>query len=361
MRMLTIGLSVLTVFSGLVGARAETPPAELRIGLPSQVSSSGKPELGTATGYIDRFVQADFAGGPTKIVWVPVPGGGPGVNEALGGKQIDFAYYGDFPATVGRAGNLTTKLILGGRRGLNSYLLVPAGSTATSIKDLKGKRVAINKGRPWTFAFAKLLATNGLRESDFQIFNLSPGDGAAALISGNIDALYQPEPFGLSMEEKKQARVIWSTRDLPLGWKFTLDLFVVDKFAEQYPETTQKLVTAFVKAAQFASLQEHRDELLRSFVTAGVTYEMLAKEMENEPLREIMVPLVDDFTRAHYLEIMNFMKDQKMIRKSFAIEEFIDPRFASVAFKSLGLENYWPAANADGKPINAAATPAKQL
>jgi sulfonate transport system substrate-binding protein len=238
---------------------------------------------------------------------------------------------------------------------MNSYLLVPVGSTASSIKDLKGKRLAVNKGRPWNFAFSRLLATNDLKESDFQIFNLSPGDGAAALISGNIDALYQPEPFALGMEDKKQARVIWSTRELPLGWKFTLDLFVVDKFAQAYPETTQKLVTSFVKAAKYASLPENREEILRSSVTAGASYEMLAREFENEPFREQIVPLVDAFTRGHYQEVMSFLQEQKMIRKPFAIDDFIDSRYVSHALKTLALEDYWPTADAEGKPLGAAA------
>ncbi|QDW36894.1 PhnD/SsuA/transferrin family substrate-binding protein [Bradyrhizobium sp. KBS0727] len=354
MRILTFGFSFLAVLSVMSSGRAETPPAELRIGLPSQVGSSGKPELGTATAYIDRVVAKDFAGSPTKIVWVPVPSAGPGVNEALAGGQIDFAYYGDFPAVIGRAGNLTTKLILGGKRGMNSYLLVPAGSTANSIKDLKGKRLAVNKGRPWNFAFSRLLATNDLKESDFQIFNLSPGDGAAALLTGNVDALYQPEPFATVMEERKQARVIWSTRNLPLGWKFTLDLFVTDKFSQQYPESTQKLVNSFVKAAKYASLPENREEILRSSVTAGASYDMLVKEFENEPLREQMVPLVDAFTRAHYTEVVTFLHEQKMIRKPFAIDDFIDSRFVASALKSQDLENYWPAADKEGKPITPA-------
>lgn len=90
MRILTFGFSFLAVLSVMSSGRAETPPAELRIGLPSQVGSSGKPELGTATAYIDRVVAKDFAGSPTKIVWVPVPSAGPGVNESPCGRADRF-------------------------------------------------------------------------------------------------------------------------------------------------------------------------------------------------------------------------------------------------------------------------------
>ena len=71
------------------------------------------------------------------------------VNEAFTNGSIDFAGYGDLPSVVVNASGTHTRLIVPGGVGSNTYLVVPAGSTAKSIVDLKGKRIALNRGRPW--------------------------------------------------------------------------------------------------------------------------------------------------------------------------------------------------------------------
>jgi sulfonate transport system substrate-binding protein len=69
-----------------------------------------------------------------------------------------------------------------------THLVVPAGSTARTLADLKGKRIALHRGRPWEITFARLVAEQGLKLSDFRIANLNPGAGAAAIAAGDVDA-----------------------------------------------------------------------------------------------------------------------------------------------------------------------------
>ena len=343
------GLVALSLTLAASFAAAETAPTTVRIGAPSQVGPTGKPQLAVAIDFIDTVMKKDFAGSGTTIEWVAVPGAGPGVNEALAGGRIDFAFYGDFPAIIGKAGGLKTKMILGGIRASNSYLMVPPSSTATSIKDIKGKRLAVNKGRPWNLAFSQLLVTNGFTESDFQVFDLDPGQATAALASGNLEAAYMPLPFGIMLEDKKIGKIIWSTRDLPMTWKFMSSIFVTEDFAKSYPETTQKVVNDFVEAYHYAGLPEHREEIVRMNVTPGGTYELSVKEYEGLTFRDMYTPDNDPYVVAHYKEAVAYMAEHKMIRSAFSVDDWIDEHYVDAAKKSLHLENFWPGYDAEGK------------
>ena len=339
----------LCLMAAAPAAMAKTAPATVRIGVPSQIGATGKAQLTMATDFMDRAFKQEFAGSGTAVEWVPVPGAGPGINEALAGKRVDFAIYGDFPAIVGRAGGLRIKMVLSAIRGSNSYLMVPPSSTATSIKDIKGKRLADSKGRPWNFAFSELLATNGFTESDFQIFDLNPGEETAALASGSLEAAYMPLPFAFMLEEKKIAKIIWSTRDLPMTWKFMSSVFVTDDFAKAHPETTQKVIDGFVMAFHYAGLPENRDEILRENVFPGGTFELATKEYSGLLFRDMYTPDIDPYVVAHYKQAVAFMAEHKMIRAAFSVDDWIDDHYVEAAEKSLHLEKFWPGFDAEGK------------
>lgn len=342
------------VASSVIGLRlkaaASAAAAEtVRIGVPSQIGATGKAQLTMATDFMDRAFKQEFAGSGTTVEWVPVPGAGPGVNEALAGKRVDFAIYGDFPAIVGRAGGLQIKMVLSAIRGSNTYLMVPPNSTATSIKDIKGKRLAVSKGRPWNFAFSQLLATNGFTESDFQIFDLNPGEETAALASGSLEAAYMATPFGYMLEEKKIAKIIWSTRDLPMTWKYMASVFMTDAFAKAHPATTQKVIDGFVEAFHYAGLPENRDEILHENVTPGGTFDLAEKEFADQPFRDRYDPGIDPYVVAHYKQAVAFMAKHKMIRAAFPVDDWIDAHYVEAAEKAQHLEKFWPGFDAEGK------------
>ena len=116
--------------------------------------------------------------------------GGPQINEGFAAKRIDFALYGDFPALIARSGGVDIRDILSTGQGNNAYLVVRKGLNIKSIKYLKGKSIAIHHGRPWELTFQKLLDANGLKVTDFKIYNLNPQAGFSALASGKVDATF---------------------------------------------------------------------------------------------------------------------------------------------------------------------------
>lgn len=342
-------ISAWIIVLGAVPAMAQANPAVIRIGLPAAISSNGRPTL-LSTYITDRYLKEQLGPSGPRVQWIGISSAGPGINEAWAAGLIDFAYYGDFPAIVGHAGGLQFKLIMPGTRGSDSFLVVPPDSTAKSINDLKGKRLAIHKGRPWNLAFARLLMTNGLKESDFQIFDLDPLDGDAALATRSIDALYSTD--GYLLEEKKLGKIIWSTREKPLDWKSTAELWVSDSFAKRYPDITEKVTKAYVQTWYYVSLPEHRDEILRNSSSASSPYEVVVMLYDGIELKNRWVPIFDPFIREHYKDAIAYALQARLIRTRFSADDLIEPRFDTQALKDLKLENYWIPVDGHGNPVS---------
>jgi len=186
---------------------------------------------------------------------------GPLINEAFANHTIQFGGYGELPAIIlnGNGASDTTRLLVSSASS-DAYLVVPVDSTAKSIEDLKGLRLSINKGRPWELPLLRLLDAKRLTYNDFQIYNLNSEAGTVALATKNVDGLFTMSAYQL--EDKGVGKIIWSTKQAPLSWKTGMGLWGAKDFIDQHPNLTQLVVTAYLKAAYWASLDENRKAII---------------------------------------------------------------------------------------------------
>jgi sulfonate transport system substrate-binding protein len=101
-------------------------------------------------------------------------------------------------------------------------LFVPKDSPARSVADLKGKRVAFQKGSGSHFLLASALQKAGLKFSDITPVYLSPSDARAAFVSGGIDAWVVWDPYFASAQKAYQVRVLSDYSGLPQANGFYL-------------------------------------------------------------------------------------------------------------------------------------------
>ena len=338
-----IGLTLLGGLAACSGRTADAKAKKVRIasigffeGGKLQVGGNQSSVLNTKGWLGDTLAKQGVA-----LEWLPISSalGGPGFNEALANHTADFAAYGDFPAIIARAGGIPIKLVVPAGRGTNSYLVVPEGSPARSIADLKGKTIAIQRGRPPELAFSQLIASAGLTHADFKIYNIAAAAGAAALVAGRVDAAFQGADAYL-LEDKKVARIIWSSKGSDLKWRS--ELFVHDDFARANPELVQTVVDGYVAAARWASEETHRDEAQRLISRNGTPLAVVQRDAENDVAwRDRWSPLFDDYMQQHYAEAIRFAAEQKLIRKPFTTEEFFDPQYVNRALEKQQLAGYW--------------------
>ncbi len=121
---------------------------------------------------------------------------GPVQLEALNVGAIDFGDVGEAPPIFAQAAG--APLVYAGAtvpRPRNEAIIVPKGSPIKTVADLKGKRVAYNKGSNVQYFLVKLLEKNGLKYGDVQSIFLPPPDARAAFEKGAIDAWIIWDPF----------------------------------------------------------------------------------------------------------------------------------------------------------------------
>ena len=264
------------------------------------------------------------------------------VNEALANHSVDFAAYGDLPSIVVNAQGIKTRIIVPGGAGMNSYLIVPTGSQAKSLRDLVGKRVAINRGRPWEYQFRKLIDQSGLKFTDFRVINLNPQAGAAAIAAGKVDAEFTlTESFLL--EDKKLARIIWSSRDEPADWRMRAELWGTDDFVAHNPELTQLVATAFVKAQYWVSQTANQDAFYKTATRAGTPESSLRRQYGDDSVtwKDQWSPLFTTGLEQHYVAEAHYAKDVGIISTPVDATRFFDSKYVDTALRQLNLTTYW--------------------
>jgi len=336
-------------------AVAAENPKEVRIATVAY-NTNGKIGLNGSAGVIEKqgWLKSELEKQNVKLVWVPVTAQSVGVtiNEGFANHSIDFAGYGDLPSIILNAGGIETRIIVPGGRGNNVYLVVAPNSTAKSILDLKGKRIAIHRGRPWEITFARLVEANGLKLSDFKLVNLNPGAGTAALTSGNVDAFVTLSD-AFSLEEKKVGKIIWSTKSAKQDWKMRAELWGSKDFINKYPTLTKIVAKAYVKAAQWTSQDANYEEYLSIANRNGQPESIYRREYEDDSVswKDRWTTLFDDLVLDHYSNAIKYSRQAGLIRNDLDAAKLFDERFLESALKELKLEGYWQPKKANAGSI----------
>jgi len=143
-----------------------------------------------------------------SVTWTEFTAG-PVQLEALNVGSIDFGDVGEAPPIFAQAAG--APLVYAGAtvpRPRVEAVIVPNASPIKRVADLKGKRVAYNKGSNVQYFLVKLLEKHGLKYGDVQSIFLAPADARAAFERGAIDAWVIWDPFLAAAQKMLDARVL---------------------------------------------------------------------------------------------------------------------------------------------------------
>jgi sulfonate transport system substrate-binding protein len=132
---------------------------------------------------------------------------GPQLLEALNVGSVDFGYVGEAPPVFAQAAGAdfvytAYEIPTPDAEGL----LVQKDSPIKSVAELKGKKIAFNKGSDVHWLVVALLKKAGLQYSDIQPVYLAPADARAAFERGAVDAWAIWDPFQAAAEKQVGAR-----------------------------------------------------------------------------------------------------------------------------------------------------------
>jgi sulfonate transport system substrate-binding protein len=314
------------------------------VGNPPRVST-GWTSVAQLRGYLER----EFAKDGIPVRWVFFKGQGPAVNEALANDQLDFTTLGDLPALIGRSAGLDTRILLVNNARLDVYVAVPPQSPAARIEDLRGKRIAFHKGTSTQLAVDRILEFHGLGEKDVRVVSMEPAVAQAALLAGQVDAIFGSLDLA-GLQERKLAKVIYDTRNLPAATSLGY-ILGRRRFIQDHPDLTRRAVKALVEAAHWASQEEHRDSIFALWAAAGKVPEHVHRQrFEGVPLAFKLTPLLDGFIVAHIGRGVRDALKYRLIRKPVDAASWIDTTYLDAALRELKLEGFWPRFDGEGRP-----------
>lgn len=342
---------VLLVACGLFGEEAwaqEAPPKVIRLAGPG--NAEGRPFGSGTLGVlkVKGYLEDEFKDDGVRIDWQFPRGTGPAINEAFANGQLDFASYGGLPNIVGRGAGLRTK-VLAAYGSSPTFLVTRNGSGIDSIADLKGKKISVSVGTVLQLALASILERQGLTTKDVQLFDLITTDQISAIQSGDIDAVVGTSSV-LSIVERGFGKIVFSTKGKVDPAANFGSFIVAQSFADKYPETTRRVLLAFLRAAYFASQEQNRDELYDIWARTGQSRTSFAIDYDGDSLRDRSNPLLDPFYAANAKRGIEFAVEQRLIKSGFDVGGWLDRAGLDAALKTLGYQNYWQPHDAKGQP-----------
>ena len=143
-----------------------------------------------------------------EVKWTEFPAG-PQLLEGLNVGAVDFGIAGEAPPIFAQAAG--ADLVYVGNEppaSAGEAILVPKDSPIKTVAELKGKKVALNKGSNVHFLLVKLLEKTGVQYKDIDAVFLTPADARAAFERGSVDAWAIWEPFLAAAQRQTGARIL---------------------------------------------------------------------------------------------------------------------------------------------------------
>jgi sulfonate transport system substrate-binding protein len=357
-RLLLPLLAALLAALGAAPARAAELPKSIRIGFPG-VGTGNRPVYGgtpAGTLHLQGTLEEELKKDGIAVEWFHFRQAGPAINEAFANGLLDFAYEGDLAMIIGKAGGLKTRVLLGGGQGVPCAVGVPADSPIKSVADLKGKRVVISKGTAIQLAAARVLAKFGLSEKDLKVINIIGPGVNDVLATKDADAVFTIGTGLYPLRDRGIARIIFESPEP--GLLITSGFLGHEDFIQKYPELTQRLVTALVRAAEWSSREDQRAEVFKLWGKDGTGYGYYKEQYTDRetgraiPLAIRSTPLLDDLWVSRFRDGISDSLKYRLIRREVDLGAWLEPRFLDQALKQLQLEKFWVRYAPDGKPVS---------
>ena len=241
-KLLLSGLSAAILLGSFNAAWAEDAPKTVNIGYQKANIFALLKYRGT--------LDSDFSKQGITVRWVEFPAG-PQMLEGLNVGSIDLAATGDAPPTFAQAAKADlVYLAHSPANPQTEAIVVPENSPIKTVADLKGKRVALNKGSDVNYLLVSALENTGLKYKGVTPVYLPPSDARAAFQRGAVDAWVIWDPYLAEVETHEKARLVKNAEGLVPHYTFYL---ASRKFADTYPQTAEKVVDELKQLSDWAN------------------------------------------------------------------------------------------------------------
>ena len=208
-----------------------------------------------------QSLEAQFADRGVSVFWSEFPAG-PQLLHALSHGEIDFGTTGEVPPLFAQASQSPLLYVAWEPAAPQSVaLMVAADSDLHTLADLKGKRIAVNKGSNVHYLLLQILDEAGLTLDDVRVvyappkYPLTPSDHHA------VDAWMMWDPLLSDAEKGNQLRAIANGEGRVNNHQFYL---AHRGFASHSADLLQTLMTALEQTGRYIDTQRKEAATLLS-------------------------------------------------------------------------------------------------
>ncbi|HEM7582854.1 sigma-54-dependent Fis family transcriptional regulator [Serratia ureilytica] len=240
-------------------------PRRRSVGAPahsSAISAAPLPERELRIGYqkfgnlgvlkARQILEQHFAAQRISVLWSEFPAG-PQLLHALDGDEIDFGTTGEVPPIFAQAqGNALVYVGFEPPAPQSVAMVVPQDSPIRSAADLRGKRIALNKGSNVHYLLLQMLDEQGLTLNDVRIVYAPPKYPLSATDLQAVDAWMMWDPLLSDAQRSGELRVIADGTQRVLNQQFYL---ARREFAERSGDLLQPLMQALQHTGRYIAAQ----------------------------------------------------------------------------------------------------------
>lgn len=279
------------------------------------------------------WFEEEFAKVGVKVNWTVFQSGPPHF-EAMAANRLDLGYVGNSPVIAAQAADIGFKEISLAADGLKgNAILVQKNSTIHSLKDLKGKKVAVAKGSSGFDLLYHAIDRAGLKPEEVEIIQLQPDEALPAFESGAVDAWAIWEPFVSIQVLKNEAKVLADGESLQVY----SPSFVIarSQFTEEHPDLTVLFLKVYEKARLFE--KEQREEAVELYADARkIDKEVARRVIENN--ESLALPISEKIIESQQ-DTADFQYELKAITKKLDTSKVVDNSYIEQALKELKADN----------------------
>jgi NitT/TauT family transport system substrate-binding protein len=204
--------------------------------------------------------------------------------------------------------------------------VVVGRSGMRAMKDLRGRRVAVESGALGAFVLSRALALNGMQASDVSIVHLESNEHPAAFEQGQVDGAVTFDPFRGQLL-RAGAHTLFDSTQIPGE---IVDLLAVRaSVLEKNPQAVQTLLTGWFKALDYLA-REPKDATARMAVRQQITGEQFLQALQglHIPSRAENLTMLAGPTPGLVVsgrQLMTLMVDAKLLRGTLEIEGLLAP------------------------------------
>lgn len=251
-----------------------------------------------------------------EVKWTEFPSG-PVLLEGLNVGSIDFGTVGEAPPIFAQAAGANLVYVANEPPApLSEGILVPKDSTLKSVADLKGRKVALNKGSNVHYLLVKALEKAGLQYKDVETVFLAPSDARAAFERGSVDAWVIWDPFLAAAEKQLGARILTDGKGLVANHQFFL---ASRPYAEKHADVIRIVIEELVKVDEWG---RNNIKEVASILSAQIGLDASIVELAASRYTYGVKP-VSDAVLAEQQKIADVFANLKLIPRKIVVKDAV--------------------------------------